>query len=228
MKNIVVIPTYNEKRNILSLVKKIGDIDILFIDDNSPDGTADVIEKLKMKNEKLKIIKRERKMGLGSAYRAGFKYALDNGYDNVIMMDADLSHPPEKIPELLDVDADFVVGSRYIKGGKIVGWPWYRYFLSKYANIYAKTFLKMPINDLTGGFNRIKKEVLEEIDFEGLKSDGYAFQIELKYYAWKKGFKLREIPITFKEREKGKSKLSKKIVWEAFWLVLDLSVRCKV
>jgi len=228
MKNIVVIPTYNEKRNILSLVKKIGDIDILFIDDNSPDGTADVIEKLKMKNEKLKIIKRERKMGLGSAYRAGFKYALDNGYDNVIMMDADLSHPPEKIPELLDVDADFVVASRYIKGGKIVGWPWYRYFLSKYANIYAKTFLKMPINDLTGGFNRIKKEVLEEIDFEGLKSDGYAFQIELKYYAWKKGFKLREIPITFKEREKGKSKLSKKIVWEAFWLVLDLSVRCKV
>jgi len=231
MKNLIIIPTFNERKNVETLIKgiyKFFNGNILFIDDNSPDGTADVIKGLRIKDKRIKLLKREKKLGLGSAYRQGFRYALENGYDNIIMMDADLSHPPEKIPELLNTKADFVIGSRYIEGGEIIGWPIYRYFLSKYANIYAKTFLRMPFYDLTGGFNRIKVEVLKEIDFENLKSEGYAFQIELKYYVWKKGFKLKEIPIVFREREKGKSKLNKKIIWEAFWQVLNLSVKCKV
>ncbi|MCB4790442.1 MAG: polyprenol monophosphomannose synthase [Elusimicrobia bacterium] len=226
MNVLVIIPTYNEKDNVKTIVEGIMgfDCDILFIDDNSPDGTALEIENIKKTNNKLKLIKRPGKMGLGSAYIEGFTYALNNNYEKIVMMDADLSHPYAKIPELIGANSDYSVGSRYIPGGKIEGWPLYRHLLSKCANLYASTILNIGVNDLTSGFNCMGKRVLEQLDYRNLKGEGYAFLIELKYRVFQKGFKLKEVPITFKEREKGRSKISNKIVWEAFWLVPRLKL----
>jgi len=221
MRGIVIIPTYNEKENIEILIREILSLnlslDILVIDDNSPDGTGQILRNLKSKIGQLQVIHRDQKSGLASAYLKGFHYALAQGYDYIFQMDADLSHQPKFLPLLWEKlqENDLVIGSRYIEGGGIVGWPWYRLFLSRFASFYARTILGVSIHDFTGGFNGYKREVLAKIDFDKIISQGYAFLLELKYKAVKKGFKAKEIPIVFIERRQGKSKISKRIIWEA-------------
>ena len=227
--NVVIIPTYNEKDNISKLVKAIlglkKDFHILIIDDNSPDGTGEVIDRLAADIPEVHACHRPKKMGLGSAYVLGFTIALESKFDNIIEMDADFSHDPQALPAFLERfehGYDVVIGSRYVKGGKIVNWSADRKALSRYANIYARTITRLPAKDLTGGFNGYKREVLEEIDLKKIHSNGYAFQIEMKYRAWQKGFRLTEFPIVFSERHKGESKMEKWIIWEALWLVWRL------
>jgi dolichol-phosphate mannosyltransferase len=225
MKNIVIIPTYNEKDNIAVLAERVlanAECDLLFVDDNSPDGTGELIKELIARDGRVKLIERGGKLGLGSAYLEGFKFAFGKSYERIIMMDADLSHPPEKIGEMLGLNTDYVVGSRYVRGGRVTGWPLRRHFLSRGANLYASFVLGIGVNDVTSGFNCVKMEVLKSIDLGRIRGEGYAFLVELKHNAFKKGYKPKEIPITFKEREKGVSKISKNIIWEAFWLVLKL------
>jgi dolichol-phosphate mannosyltransferase len=232
MKPLVIIPTYNEKENIESLIEKIAQLgfDMLFIDDNSPDGTGEIIEKLKNKfsslQEKVKIniIHRKKKLGLGTAYTEGFRWALKEGYEYMFTMDADFSHPPEVLPELLRKlrSCDVVVGSRYIKGGEIKNWPVYRKIISFLGNIYARIVGGLPIHDCTSGFNGFRRVAIESIGFRNMTSEGYGFLIELKYRCFKKNFRICEYPIVFTERRFGKSKISKKIIIEAFFLVLKL------
>ncbi|MCD6086597.1 MAG: polyprenol monophosphomannose synthase [Candidatus Hydrothermae bacterium] len=228
MKGVVVVPTYNERENIEELIEKTlstsPDIDILIVDDNSPDGTGEIAEKIAKENPRVKVLHRPGKMGLGSAYVEGFKWALKENYDFVMEMDADFSHNPEDIPRFIEKikEYDLVIGSRYTDGVSVVNWPISRLLLSYFANIYARTVTGVPIMDLTGGFKCFRREVLESINLDTIMSDGYAFQIEMNYRAYKKGFKITEIPIIFIERRAGSSKMSKKIVWEAFWLVWKL------
>ncbi len=228
MKGVVVVPTYNEKENIEELIEKTlstsPDIDILIVDDNSPDGTGEIAEKIAKENPRVKVLHRPGKMGLGSAYVEGFKWALEKGYDFIMEMDADFSHNPEDIPRFIEKikEYDLVIGSRYTDGVSVVNWPISRLLLSYFANIYARTVTGVPIMDLTGGFKCFRREVLESINLDTIMSDGYAFQIEMNYRAYKKGFRITEIPIIFIERRAGSSKMSKKIVWEAFWLVWKL------
>jgi len=218
---LIILPTYNEKENIDKLIQEILaqslSLDILVVDDNSPDGTGQVVEDLKKNLPQLFILHHGEKQGLGRAYIAGFKWALEKGYDYIFQMDADLSHQPKYLPILWEKlkENDLVISSRYIKGGGIVGWPWYRLFLSRFASLYARIILGIKINDLTGGFNGYRKEVLKNIAFEKIISQGYAFLLELKYKAVRNGFKATEIPIIFIERRKGKSKINKRIIWEA-------------
>jgi len=228
MKGVVVVPTYNERENIEELIEKTlstsPDIDILIVDDNSPDGTGEIAEKIAKENPRVKVLHRPGKMGLGSAYVEGFKWALKKGYDFIMEMDADFSHNPEDIPRFIEMieEYDLVIGSRYTDGVSVVNWPISRLLLSYFANIYARTVTGVPIMDLTGGFKCFRREVLESINLDTIMSDGYAFQIEMNYRAYKKGFRITEIPIIFIERRAGSSKMSKKIVWEAFWLVWKL------
>ena len=228
MKGVVVVPTYNERENIEELIEKTlstsPDIDILIVDDNSPDGTGEIAEKIAKENPRVKVLHRPGKMGLGSAYVEGFKWALKRGYDFIMEMDADFSHNPEDIPRFIEKikEYDLVIGSRYTDGVSVVNWPISRLLLSYFANIYARTVTGVPIMDLTGGFKCFRREVLESINLDTIMSDGYAFQIEMNYRAYKKGFRITEIPIIFIERRAGSSKMSKKIVWEAFWLVWKL------
>ena len=226
---LVVIPTYNEAYNISNVINIINSsvaIDILIVDDNSPDKTYEIVENLQTHMENLNLIKRESKMGLGSAYIAGFKFALETGYMNIIEMDADLSHDPLDIQRLLGAikDNDMVIGSRYITGISVVNWSFKRLLLSYSASKYIHFITGMPIKDPTGGFKCFKREVLESIDLDKVKSNGYSFQIELNHKAWKKGFKIKEIPIIFHERTSGKSKMSKSIIWEAVWIVWKLKL----
>ena len=228
MKGVVVVPTYNERENIEELIGKTlstsPDIDIVIVDDNSPDGTGEIAEKIAKENPRVKVLHRPGKMGLGSAYVEGFKWALEKGYDFIMEMDADFSHNPEDIPRFIEKikEYDLVIGSRYTDGVSVVNWPISRLLLSYFANIYARTVTGVPIMDLTGGFKCFRREVLESINLDTIMSDGYAFQIEMNYRAYKKGFRITEIPIIFIERRAGSSKMSKKIVWEAFWLVWKL------
>jgi len=228
MKGVVVVPTYNERENIEELIEKTlstsPDIDILIVDDNSPDGTGEIAKKIAKENPRVKVLHRPGKMGLGSAYVEGFKWALEKGYDFIMEMDADFSHNPEDIPRFIEKikEYDLVIGSRYTDGVSVVNWPISRLLLSYFANIYARTVTGVPIMDLTGGFKCFRRKVLESINLDTIMSDGYAFQIEMNYRAYKKGFKITEIPIIFIERRAGSSKMSKKIVWEAFWLVWKL------
>ena len=228
MKGVVVVPTYNERENIEELIEKTlstsPDIDILIVDDNSPDGTGEIAEKIAKENPRVKVLHRPGKMGLGSAYVEGFKWALKKGYDFIMEMDADFSHNPEDIPRFIEKikEYDLVIGSRYTDGVSVVNWPISRLLLSYFANMYARTVTGVPIMDLTGGFKCFRREVLESINLDTIMSDGYAFQIEMNYRAYKKGFRITEIPIIFIERRAGSSKMSKKIVWEAFWLVWKL------
>ena len=228
MKGVVVVPTYNERENIEELIEKTlstsPDIDILIVDDNSPVGTGEIAEKIAKENPRVKVLHRPGKMGLGSAYVEGFKWALKKGYDFIMEMDADFSHNPEDIPRFIEKikEYDLVIGSRYTDGVSVVNWPISRLLLSYFANIYARTVTGVPIMDLTGGFKCFRREVLESINLDTIMSDGYAFQIEMNYRAYKKGFRITEIPIIFIERRAGSSKMSKKIVWEAFWLVWKL------
>ncbi len=227
-KAVVVIPTYNEVENVEPLVteihKNVPEINILFVDDSSPDGTADLIKKLKAGNPKIHLLERPVKNGLGRAYIDGFTVALEKGFEYIFEMDADFSHDPKELPNFLrEIEHyDLVIGSRYIKGVNVINWPLKRLLLSYYANVYTRVVTGIPIRDCTGGYKCFRREVLEAIDFRRIKSNGYAFQIELNYKVWKKGFRIKEIPIIFFDRIHGESKLSKKIMWEAVFLVWKL------
>ena len=231
MKTIVIIPTYNELNNIQRLVPELLELypqlNILVVDDNSPDGTANLVDQLSQKDERVKLIKRSGKMGLGTAYVAGFKYALENNYDAVIQMDADFSHDPKEIKNFLELIPiyDLVIGSRYIYGVRVINWPIRRLLLSYFANLYTRIITGLPVKDGTGGFKCIRREVLQSIDLDGIHSNGYSFQIEINFIAWKKKFKLTEMPIVFVDRVKGTSKMSKKIVREAVLMVWKLRIK---
>lgn len=230
MKILVIIPTYNEKENISTILplvlKQDQEIEVLVVDDNSPDGTGILVEELQSSNSRIKLIKREKKTGLGTAYIAGFDYALQNGYDYIFEMDSDFSHDPSYIPDFLKAikDSDLVLGSRYIRGVNVVNWPMTRLLLSYFANVYARWVTGLPVRDSTGGFKCFKREVLEKIGLDNIHSNGYAFQIEMSFRTWKKGFKIKEIPIIFVDRRAGESKMSKKIVREAIWMVWKLRI----
>lgn len=232
---MVVIPTYNERENIEKLVNEIlalgQDIHILIVDDNSPDGTGSIIDELVEKHEEVHVKHRQGKLGLGTAYREGFRYALDAGAEFIVQMDADFSHNPARIPEFLEKakKADVVVGSRYLNGVSVVNWPIRRLMLSYGANVYTRLITGLKITDCTGGFKCFKREVLEAIDLDSIKSDGYSFQIEMNYRSVERGFRLEEIPIIFIDRHAGSSKMSKKIVREAVIMVwrLRLGAVCR-
>ncbi len=227
---LVVIPTYNEQANIARMISAVlslpDQFDLLIIDDNSPDGTAAEIEKLQAEfGNRLILQKRPSKLGLGTAYITGFKWAIEHTYDFVIEMDADFSHDPNDLPRLLNackLEADVVIGSRYVKNGKVVNWPTDRIILSKGASLYVRMITFIPVKDTTAGFVCYKRKVLETIDLDAIKFIGYAFQIELKFAAWRCGFKLKEIPIVFKDREMGISKMSKGIFREAVLGVIKM------
>jgi dolichol-phosphate mannosyltransferase len=233
-KILVIIPTYNEVDNIDKIIREIHtpnpQINILVIDDNSPDGTGARIKDLRKTNANLYLIEREGKLGLGSAYVAGFRYALENGYDYIFEMDADFSHDPKEIPNFLRAikEADLVIGSRYIKGVNVVNWPLTRLLLSYYANKYTRFVTGLPLADSTSGFKCFRRDVLESINLKNIHSGGYSFQIEMNFKAWKKGFRLKEIPIIFIDRAVGKSKMSKKIVREAITMVWKLKFRSMI
>jgi len=230
-KVLVVTPTFNEAENIDSFIRQVLaqglNIEVLVVDDNSPDGTGDIVEKLKNGNPRIHLIRRPAKMGLGTAYVEGFRFAIANQFDYIFEMDADFSHNPEEIPRFLQkIDAcDLVVGSRYTNGVRVVNWPIRRLLLSYAANVYTRVITGMPIKDATGGFKCFRRAVLESIDLDKVKSGGYAFQIEMNFKAWSKGFKLCEHPITFVDRRSGTSKMSKKIVYEAVFMVWKLKFR---
>ncbi|MFH1208334.1 MAG: polyprenol monophosphomannose synthase [Candidatus Omnitrophota bacterium] len=226
---LIVIPTYNEAVNIENLIGKIYslpiDPSVLILDDNSLDGTSGVIKKLQAHYPKLYLIDRERKSGLASALKNGFQFALEKGYDVIIQMDGDLSHSPDSISEMIDLlsQYDLVIGSRYVENGGALSWRLGRFLMSRLGNIYAKTLLQIPINDLTSGFKCIRRDVLESFNFDSLSSKGYSFQIEVTFFSFLKGFKIKEHPIIFKGRMDGKSKMSSEIAIEAFWKVIILS-----
>lgn len=224
MKNkriLIITPTYNERENLQRLTTEVHRIvpeaHMLIVDDNSPDGTGDLAEGLAASDSRISVLHREGKLGLGTAYVAGFKYALANGYDLIFEMDADFSHRPEHLPEFLEAieNADVVLGCRYMEGGGTEDWGLMRRLLSRGGNLYARTLLSLPFRDLTGGFKCFRKEVLEGIDLDSLESAGYAFQIELTHRAHRAGFRITETPIIFPDRTLGHSKMSRKIVAEA-------------
>jgi len=227
-KALIIIPTYNELENLPKLLPQVlskdNIIDVLIVDDNSPDGTADWVNKEAENDSRIKLIKRERKMGLGTAYIAGFKYALENNYDYIFEMDADFSHNPAEIKNFLyEIKTyDLVLGSRYKEGVNVVNWPMSRLMLSLFANMYTRIITGLHVRDATSGFKCFRKEVLQAIDLDSVKSNGYAFQIEMTFKAWKKGFKIKELSIVFTDRVKGTSKMSKKIVREAIFMVWKL------
>ncbi len=230
-KSLVIIPTYNELENIKRLMHDLLDryenIDILVVDDNSPDGTGTYVKNLSETNLRIKLIQREKKLGLGTAYIAGFKYAIKNKYDFVFEMDADYSHDPGELENFIKAiqDNDLVLGSRYLNGVNVINWPMSRLILSWFANSYTRFITGLPVHDATGGFKCFRREVLEAINLDKVRSNGYAFQIEMTYKAWKKNFRIKEISIIFVDRVKGKSKMSKKIVREAVFMVWKLRVR---
>ena len=226
---IIIIPTYNEAGNIEKLIHKIYTLpmipSVLVIDDNSSDGTAGIVEGLQGRYPTLHLINRERKAGLASAYKEGFRYALTKGYDVIIQMDGDLSHSPESILEMMTLlgSYDLVIGSRYVEDGGILSWGLKRVLMSRLGNIYAKTLLRIPFHDLTSGFKCMKKSVLKSLDFDSISSKGYSFQIEITFFSFLKGFKIKEHPIIFRGRVNEKSKMSSGIALEAFWKVIVLS-----
>lgn len=228
MKALVIIPTYNEIHNIKELIKVIldlyPDINILVVDDNSPDGTASFVQELSEKDPRIFLIKRSGKLGLGTAYVEGFKFMLKNNYDVAIQMDADFSHDPKEIKNFLEQieNYDWIIGSRYIHGVRVINWPIRRLLLSYFANYYSRIITGMPIKDGTGGFKCFRRKVLESINLDNVHSNGYSFQIEMNFKAYKKGFKYLEYPITFVDRVQGTSKMSKKIVREAIFMVWKL------
>lgn len=226
MKSLVIIPTYNEKENIANIIRAVFakgyGVHILVVDDNSPDGTAQIVKDLFSEfPAQLHLLSRPGKQGLGKAYIAGFRWGMDQGYEVLVEMDADFSHRPADLGPLLEVMkiADFAVGSRYVAGGRTVNWGLLRKLISRGGGLYSRLILGFPLNDWTGGFNAWKKEVLERIDLSSVQSNGYSFQIELKYKALKKGFRGAESPIVFEDRRVGHSKMSLKIVLEAFYRV---------
>jgi dolichol-phosphate mannosyltransferase len=230
MKAIVVIPTYNEKENIANIINAIlnvvPDISLLIVDDNSPDGTSEIVEQIQKSNSNIHLLKRAGKMGLGTAYCAGFKYALEKNFDYIFEMDADFSHDPKEIPNFLREikENDLVLGSRYIKGVNVINWPLSRLLLSYFANVYTQVISGLPIKDATGGFKCFRAEYLRKINLDNIKTNGYGFQIEMTYRLWKLGAKIKEIPIIFVDRMNGVSKMNKKIIYEAVFLVWKLKL----
>ncbi|MBA3345008.1 MAG: polyprenol monophosphomannose synthase [Gemmatimonadales bacterium] len=228
---LVVVPTYNERINLSLIVPQIlaqdARIDVLVVDDNSPDGTGMLADEMASAEPRINVLHRPRKAGLGKAYIAGFRWALDNCYDYVFEMDADFSHDPKFLTIFLREveDADLVIGSRYHSGVNVINWPISRLLLSLGANQYARWVTGLPLTDSTGGFKCFRRRVLEEIDLERVRSNGYSFQIETSFRAWKKGFKLKEIPIVFTDRVEGQSKMNKRIVREAVWMVWWLRLK---
>jgi dolichol-phosphate mannosyltransferase len=226
---LVIVPTYNERENITRIIEAVlaqdERLEILVVDDGSPDGTGAIVDEIAARDPRVHALHRPKKMGLGTAYLAGFKWALAQGYDYVLEMDADFSHDPHHLPQFLEAirDADLVLGSRYRHGKvTVVNWPMTRLLLSYFANLYARFVTGLPLDDSTGGFKCFRRSVLESIDLDAVRSNGYAFQIEMSFRAWKKGFRIVEIPIVFVDRTEGESKMSKKIVREAIWMVWRL------
>ena len=228
---LVVIPTYNEAENIQKIIPRILEEDdclqVLVVDDNSPDGTAGLVKEIQKNSNRVHLIERRGKMGLGTAYVAGFKYGIQEGFDFILEMDADFSHDPDALPVLLKqaADHDLVIGSRYFNGVNVVNWPMRRLLLSYFANIYTRIITGIPVHDATGGFKCYKRAVLESLDLDSIKSNGYSFQIETNFLVWKKGFIILEVPIVFVDRRAGVSKMSKHIVHEAAFMVWKLKFR---
>lgn len=237
---LLIIPTYNERENVRDIVRAVlaeepktpdVSLSVLIVDDNSPDGTADLVLEMQQDpsigSERLHLLKRAGKMGLGTAYVAGFKYGLERGFDFIFEMDADFSHDPDEIPHFLAEirNYDLVIGSRYISGANVANWPLRRLLLSYYANKYVRIITGIRVYDATGGFKCFRREVLEAIDLDDIRSNGYAFQIEMNFRAWRKKFRIKEIPIVFVDRHAGTSKMSKAIVREAVTLVWKLKYR---
>ena len=230
MKTLIISPTYNEVKNVQSLVEQIFKLDpsyhLLIIDDNSPDGTADKVKELKSVFDNLFLEERPGKAGLGTAYLFGFNWALKNGYDAVVQIDADLSHDPNDVPKLISElkDHDLIIGSRYVEGVSVVNWPIRRLILSYGANIYSRFITGMPINDGTGGFKAWSSSILQKIELNKVRSQGYSFQIEMNFRAWRLGARIKEQPIIFVDRTIGESKMSKTIMYEAIWMVWRLRI----
>ena len=232
-RKIVIIPTYNERENIENIIRKVfsldGGYDILIIDDGSPDGTAAIVKRLQQEfPERLHMIERPGKLGLGTAYITGFKWTIDKGYDYTFEMDADFSHNPEDLPRLYQAckdGADLAIGSRYCDGISVINWPIGRIIMSYYASVYVRTILGMKVYDCTAGFKCYSNKVLRAIDLDKVEMKGYGFQIEMKYTTYKLGFKITEVPIIFVNRKAGTSKMSGGIFGEAFWGVMKLRFR---
>ncbi len=232
---LVIIPTYNEAKNIQKMIPALMglsalQVDVLVVDDGSPDGTGDVVRHMQHEYDgRIHLVERSGKLGLGTAYVAGFRYALDRHYTFICEMDADFSHDPKDIPRLVKMvrsgEADLAIGSRYNEGISIINWPLSRLILSYSANVYARTITGMNVYDTTAGFKCFHRKVLETLDLSRIKSNGYSFQIEMHYRAFKKGFNIREVSVIFRERIEGVSKMSKAIVWEAIWMVWSLKLR---
>jgi dolichol-phosphate mannosyltransferase len=230
-KILVIIPTYNERKNILKVLLtvqelNVANLDILVIDDNSPDGTAEVVKELMKESKQIHMLQRAGKLGLGTAYIAGFRYAIANSYEYIFEMDADLSHDPKVIPTFLAAikEADVVIGSRYLTGVNVINWPLLRLFISVMASKYTRIITGMPFHDCTSGFKCFRKIVLENIPLEKVSSSGYSFQIEMNFKAWKRNYRIKEIPIIFYDRTEGSSKMSKKIILEAMFIVWKLKI----
>ncbi len=226
---LVIVPTYNERENVARIIDMVLTQDprlsVLIVDDGSPDGTGAIVDEIAVRNERVHVLHRAKKLGLGTAYLAGFKWALKEKFAYIFEMDADFSHDPEHLPQFLRAiaDADLVVGSRYRNGRvTVVNWPMSRLVLSYAANIYSRIVTGLQLFDATGGFKCFRREVLEAIDLDDVRSNGYAFQIEMSFRAWRKGFRIAEIPIVFTDRTEGESKMSKRIVREAIWMVWRL------
>ena len=239
MKFLIVIPTYNEIQNLKGILESVfqvvdakaslydvSEVGVLVVDDNSPDGTGRLADELAKKEPRIHGLHRQQKNGLGKAYVAGFAWGLDRGYDAICEMDADFSHNPSYLPEFwrLLKDHDVVVGSRYVAGGGVRNWGAGRKLISRGGSVYARTLLGMPVQDMTGGYNAWRRKTLEDVDISSLRSEGYAFQIELKWRAWKKGFRIVEFPILFEDRTAGKSKMSRRIVVEAMMRVAGMRI----
>ena len=229
---LVIIPTYNERDNLPKKIPQVLEqdvrLDLLVVDDASPDGTADIAQELASLNHRIHVLQRDSKDGLGTAYLAGFAWGLEREYDVLFEMDADISHPPNHLPEMIEAINEYavVIGSRYVDGRVTVSnWPMGRLLISYFGSWYARTITRMPIRDATGGFNGWRREVLETVGLDRVQSNGYAFQIELKFRAYRRGFSMIEIPILFMERDTGESKMSKKIVREAIWRVWWLKIQ---
>ena len=233
-RKIVIIPTYNEKENIEKIIRAVFSLDgnyhILVIEDGSPDGTAQIVKRLQEEfSDRLHMIERQGKLGLGTAYITGFKWSVEHGYDYIFEMDADFSHNPNDLPRLYEAcatgGADLAIGSRYCNGISVINWPIGRVIMSYYASVYVRTVLGMKVYDTTAGFKCYKRNVLETIDLDKVKMKGYGFQIEMKYSTFKLGFKIKEVPIIFVDRTEGTSKMSSGIFGEAFWGVMGLKMR---
>ena len=228
---LIIFPTYNERENIKKIVHAVLPLDprihVLIVDDNSPDGTGEIADQLVAQEKKVNVLHREKKEGLGRAYIAGFKWAIENKFDFIFEMDADFSHGPEYLKDFLLTiqEKDLVIGSRYISGVNVINWPMSRLMLSYFANVYTRIITGLPLRDATGGFKCFRREVLEAIDLDDVHSTGYTFQIEMSLRVWKKGYRIKEIPIIFVDRIAGQSKMSKKIVREAIWMVWWLRIK---